>query len=163
MKAAGEASRSVPTLRRATLRDLDTLVDHRRAMWRAMGGFTASDLDAADRVYRRWVRPRLASGGFVAWIAESRGKALASGGLWLTRIHPRPRAPGGRVAYLMSVYTAPEARRKGLATRITKAAIAEARARDVEAVTLHASRQGRSVYARLGFDRTWEMRKTLER
>ena len=64
-------------------------------MWEDMGGSSAEQLDAADLVYRRWLRPRLASGKLLAWVVEERGVAVASGALWPMRIHPRPAHPTG--------------------------------------------------------------------
>jgi hypothetical protein len=40
--------------------------------------------------------------------------------------------------------------------------VAECRRRGLSRITLHASPFGRSVYRKLGFERTWEMRRVLK-
>src|SRR5438552_2037585 len=138
-------------LRRATMRDLGTLVRHRRLMFHDMGGHTEEQLRASDAPYRRWARARLRSGTLVAWVAEERGEARASGALWMQRVQPRPGWPSGVQPYLLSMYTEPAARGRGLAARIVKEAIAFAARLGVPKMTLHASDAGRSIYERLGW------------
>lgn len=150
-----------PRSRRATLDDLPTLVLHRRLMWRDMGTFPEEALDAADAPYRRWLRARLRSGSAVAWVVEAGGAPVASAVVWVQPVQPRPTMPEGRIPYLLSVYVDPARRGKGLATRLAKAAIAWSEAEGHRKLSLHASAQGRSVYERLGFEPTTEMRLTL--
>lgn len=146
------------TLRRATIRDLDVLVRHRRGMWRDIGGRTEAQLDAADPVYRRWIRGRLKSGACAGFIVEERGAPAASGVLWVQRSQPRPGWHGTKQGYLLSMYTEPASRGNGYASRIVRASVKWARAEGIDRVTLHASPQGRRIYQKEGFERTWEMR-----
>jgi len=149
-------------IRRATLRDLDVLVRHRRGMWRDISDHTEAELDAADRVYRRWARQRMKAGALVGFLAVARdGGVAASGCVWVRRQQPMPAWPGGDVPYLLSMYTEPDHRGKGLATRIVREAVRWAKALGYRRMTLHASRYGRDLYANLGFERSWEMRIRL--
>ncbi|HTT26305.1 MAG TPA: GNAT family N-acetyltransferase [Thermoplasmata archaeon] len=127
-------------------------------MFEAIGGFSAEDLDRADPRYRRWVRGRLANGRAEAVLAWLDGAAIGSAVIWYREDQPRPSSSALRVPYLMSVYVDPAYRGRGIATRLTEFLVARARTRGFPRVLLHASRFGRSVYARLGFERTWEMR-----
>jgi GNAT superfamily N-acetyltransferase len=145
-------------VRLATLADLDVLVRHRRGMWEEIGDFTPAELLAADGVYRRWARARLRSGSLVGWIAERRGRAVASGCVWVQAVQPRPGAPTGRQPYLLSMFTEAEARGSGMARRIVRSATDWFRKQNYPRLTLHASAQGRSLYLGLGFERTWEMK-----
>ena len=145
--------------RRASLADLDTLVAHRRRMYRDMGGHSEAELDAADPVYRRWLRQRMNSGKARCWIVDARDAAAASGCVWVKSVQPRPGWPSGAIPYLLSMYTEPEHRGKGHATRIVKAALKWSRDEGYPRLDLHASEFGRPIYAKLGFERTWEMRK----
>lgn len=144
--------------RLATPADLDLLVRHRRGMWEDMGGYSAGDLDAADPVYRRWARARLRSGTLVGWIVEARRQPVASGCVWVQRIHPRPLWAAQRQPYLMSMYTEPAHRGHGHARRILAAATAWVRRQGYPRFVLHASDFGRPVYERAGWERTWEMK-----
>jgi len=131
-------------------------------MWKDIGGRSKKELDAADPVYRRWARKRIKNGSLVGFLVESPpGTPVASGCVWVMESQPRPAWAGTTQAYLLSVFTEPDHRGKGFATRITREAMKWARAKGIERMTLHASNQGRNVYARLGFERTHEMRRLL--
>jgi GNAT superfamily N-acetyltransferase len=151
----------VATVRRASLRDLDLLVRHRRTMWADIGGYSEAELRAADPVYRRWARTRLGSGALVFWIVAVDGADAASGGVWLQPVQPRPRWPRGIQPYLLSMYTEPEFRGRGFGRRIVQAATAWVKNEGYPRFTLHASVQGRGLYEGLGWERTWEMKIEL--
>ncbi len=148
-------------VRRATVKDLGVLVLHRRQMWEDIGKRTRAQLDAADPIYRRCARQRLKSGKLIGFLVEVAGEAVASGCVWVQEDHPRPGWKGTEHAYLLSVYTAPEHRGKGYASRITREALRWSKAAGLERMSLHASDQGRGIYERLGFERTREMRLSL--
>lgn len=151
-------------LRMATLDDLDILVRHRRGMWEATFPLPEARLDAADRAYRRWARPRLKNGRMVGWIVESMGgEPVASGCLYLAPQQPHPLRPGLAAPYLMSMFTEPAHRGKGYATRIVRESIRWARSRGYPVVILHASEFGESLYLKEGFERGREMRLRLDR
>ncbi|HEV8593996.1 MAG TPA: GNAT family N-acetyltransferase [Thermoplasmata archaeon] len=149
-------------VRRATLRDLGVLVRHRRGMWRDISKSTEAQFDAADPVWRRWARDRMRNGTLIAFVAVAPdGHAAASGCVWLRRNQPMPRLPDPTVPYLLSMYTEPADRGRGLATKIVEAALRWSRAKGFPIMILHASQYGRSLYEKLGFERTWEMRVGL--
>ena len=149
-------------IRPATLRDLDVLVRHHWRMWEDMGEGDRVELDAADTVYRRWARQQMKTKRLVGFILkDAKGRAVASGCIWL-----RPKQPGlGNSLlpnpYLLSMYTEPNCRGRGLGTRIVREAVRWCREHGYTRLILHASPQGRGLYRRLGFERTWEMRIKL--
>ena len=152
----------MPRVRIATPEDLDLLVRHRRGMWVDIAHFTEEQLDAGDRMYRTWARPRLRSGTLVGFIFETqRGEAVASGCLWMMPRQPRPMIRRLFVPYLLSMFTEPAHRGKGYASRVVREAVRWARAAGYDAMTLHASDYGESVYRTAGFRRTSEMRLRL--
>jgi GNAT superfamily N-acetyltransferase len=149
-------------VRRATLRDLEVLVRHRRGMWVDIGDHTGEELDAADRAYRRWARTQMTRGRYAAFIVEGPGgEPVASGCVWIMDSHPRPAWPGTKQAYLLSMYTDPAHRGKGYGTRIVREALRYSRGLGIHRMTLHAAPQGARIYAREGFTRTREMRIML--
>lgn len=122
-----------------------------------------AQLDALDRVYRRWARARLRSGRLVGFILEAAdGHAAASGCVWLMPVQPHARWRGLAVPYLMSMYTEKGYRGKGYATRITREAIQWSRAHGYSVIFLHASPFGRGIYEREGFSAAPEMRLFLD-
>ncbi len=131
-------------------------------MWEAIGGFRLADLDAGDPVYRRWTARMLRARRFIGWIAEDRaGTPIGSGAVWLTEVQPRPGEWTRGRPYILSMYTDPEHRGEGIASAIVRASVRYARENGYSRITLHASTMGRPVYRRLGFERTWEMRRML--
>ena len=154
-------------LREATPADISTLVNHRRRMFEDMAsaGGTPTDLaalDAMDAAYARHLRVRLVDGAERAWVVEAGHLIVASGAVLLSEWLPRPSDLTGRLAYLHSVYTLPEYRRRGLARRIVEMAIAFCRTQGLRRLILHASRDGRPLYEAMGFAPTTEVRLVLD-
>jgi GNAT superfamily N-acetyltransferase len=155
-------ARSKLSVHKAGLRDLDTLVQQRRAMWEALGIRDKEQHLKGDQVYKRWARARLKNHELMAWIVKSSDGRVAGGGsVWLSRVQPRPHRAGMVQPYLLSMYTEPDFRRRGVASMVVKEAIELCRKNKYERLMLHASEMGRKVYSKLGFKRTWEMRLDL--
>ncbi len=132
-------------------------------MWEAIGGRSREELDRADPIYRDWVVRESRSGRFLAFlVVDPQGHALGSGAIWLAPTQPRPgRLAGESMPYILSMFTEPDARGQGIASRIVRAMIAWATRRGFRRIYLHASEQGRPVYAALGFLPGPEMRLDL--
>ncbi len=146
-------------VRRATVGEVEILVQQRRGMWENMGVKDRKALALADVVYRRWARKRLRDGTLLGWLVEGRGGMIAGGGcLWLQPIQPRPGRSEGFQPYLLSMFTVPAFRGKGVASRVVREAAKWTRRKGYPSLRLHASEMGRRVYRRHGFKRTWEMR-----
>lgn len=149
-------------VRRATLRDIDILVRQRRAMWIDLGLKDGVSHDMGDRVYRKWALTRLRRHELVAWVVESRDGIVAGGGcLWLQPVQPRPHRRAMFHPYLLSMYTEPRFRRRGVASMVVAEAVKWSVREGYERVMLHASEMGMPVYRGLGFKRTSEMRLDL--
>lgn len=146
----------------ASLREIEILVRHRRAMWRALHIRKKTLLDKADKEYAAWARARLRSSRLKAWIVkDNNGKIAGSGCVWLQSIQPRPGNPLKVQPYLLSMYTEPVFRRRGVASLIVEEAIDWSRKNGYQRLLLHASETGKKVYRKYGFKRTWEMRLRL--
>jgi GNAT superfamily N-acetyltransferase len=150
------------SVRTAGSRDIDALVHQRRAMWEDMGIRNHELHENGDRVYRRWARSRLRNHQLVGWVVKSSDGRIAGGGcLWLQPVQPRPHRPSMVQPYLLSMYTEPDFRRRGVASMVVREAIEWCRRMGYERLTLHASKMGRGVYRRLGFKPSREMRLDL--
>ena len=162
-------SRAIPCVavnrlkvRRAAATDLDVLVHQRRMMFEDMRHPPASQHRAADADYRRWAPRMMRRRLLRCWLVTDENGEVAGGGcVWLRDIQPGPGNTTERIPYLLSMYTEPKFRRRGVATMVVKEAMTWARARGYPEMTLHASRMGRKVYSRLGWRRTWEMEVDL--
>jgi GNAT superfamily N-acetyltransferase len=157
-----QAAKSKLSVHKAGLRDLDALVHQRRAMWEALGIRNNDQHEKGDRVYRRWARARLKNHQLMAWVVKSSDGRVAGGGcVWLEPVQPRPHRVSMVQPYLLSMYTEPDFRRRGVASMVVKEAIEWCRKNKYERLMLHASEMGRKVYSKLGFKRTREMRLDL--
>lgn len=151
-------------IRRATTRDLDILVDQRRKMFEEIRPRTPEEHAIGDRAYRAWARRLMQAREFVGFLAVTpAGRVVAGGCVWLQPGQPHPGSAAPFTPYLLSMYTEPEYRDRGIATRLVREAVRWARERGYRRMTLHASRFARRMYLRFGWERTWEMRVDLRR
>jgi GNAT superfamily N-acetyltransferase len=150
-------------VRAATAADTELLVRHNRGMWLDIGLFPTKVVFASAPAYRRWLRREMRAHRYHGFIAETlEGAAVASGAVWLQPVQPRPGIMAGTESpYVMSMYTEPEFRGRGLASRLVESMIQWSRHRRYSRITLHASKQGHPVYERLGFADSNEMRYML--
>ena len=145
-------------IRPATLKDLDTLVHQRHMMFEDMDHPTPEEHEIGDRAYRKWASREMRADRFVGFLATTlSGRVVAGGCVWLQEVQPRPGFSGGRRPYLMSMYTEPKSRGAGLASLIVRQAMDWCKRKGYSRMTLHASKMGRRVYKKIGWQRTWEM------
>ncbi len=104
-----------------------------------------------------WVRPRLSDGSYVGWIVEEDGRAVAGAGMWLIDFPPHWMDAEPVRAYLLNFYVDPAFRGRGLAYELLTTAVEDARRRGIKVVSLHASKFGKPLYERNGFEPTNEM------
>jgi GNAT superfamily N-acetyltransferase len=143
-------------------RDVRVVGEQRAAMFRDMGEISERKIVRYGPVFNRWFRRELRRGNLSGvLVATPTGEVVAGGLLWRQPRTPSPRFPQQRVPYVMSVYTSPSHRQRGLATRVVRALVATARREGFPRVELHATEVGRGLYTRLGFGATNQMRLTL--
>jgi GNAT superfamily N-acetyltransferase len=85
------------------------------------------------------------------WLACKGNRAVGTATLMLLPTLPRYDARSPHDGRIRNVYVEPEYRRRGIALRLTRAAIDKARALQVDRLTLGTSPMGRGLYERLGF------------
>lgn len=145
----------------ATPADLDTILSHRREMFREMGGEYARQMPAFEVASRGYFEQALSDGSYYGLLCEADGEIVAGGGVLMA---PWPGSPlnfDTRRAWILNIYVRPSHRRQGLARAITAALIDWCRQNGFQSVALHASEQGRKLYTDLGFQSTNEMRLKL--
>jgi GNAT superfamily N-acetyltransferase len=118
-----------------------------------------------EEEYLKFVKEMTKEERFVGFLFESKKDKMpiASGCLWIRDLPPRPSTSShnGLEPYLLSMYTVPEYRGVGLAPRIVHEAMKWSKRKGFSRITLHASRMGRPIYKKLGWERGWEMRRKL--
>ncbi len=149
-------------IRQATSADIDELVRLRRMMFEAMGYDDLQGLDASDAACARYFAHAIPAGTFHGWLAVTpTGLSVGSGGVVIDEHPPSPVNLSGRVGYIMNLVTDPSYRRRGIARRIMQTMLEWLEQRGVGRVTLHATEDGRLLYAELGFVPGNEMQLSL--
>jgi len=147
------------TLREATVADAPILARQRRQMFDSIAPMPADRGDQMEAAILRFVQQAMPAGTFRSWIVEHDGTIVAGGGLQLRTLMPRPgyvqSEPEGLI---VSMWTDAAHRRRGLGRRVVEAILAWGRANGITRFTLHASENGRPLYALYGFRPTNEMR-----
>ncbi|UCG35938.1 MAG: GNAT family N-acetyltransferase [Candidatus Bathyarchaeota archaeon] len=101
---------------------------------------------------RQYFYKAITSNDFVAWVAEHNEGIIGTGGMVVWQ---RPSNYGGlesgKLGYLLNFYTIPEARRKGICTRLLNELIKEARLTGLRYLHLNATKDGIRMYRKAGF------------
>ena len=143
------------SVRQAGVEDIDVLVKLRIAFVEELKtGEPAVSADEFAASVRESILSMTAAGDLVSWLAEVDGEPV---GVSMVAFQHRPPSYSnvtGVEAYVMNVYTAPEWRGRGIATRLVGTLLGHVRSTDARVASLHATEQGRSVYEKLGFKAT---------
>ena len=121
-----------------------------------------TDVPGLERATERYYLEHIGKDLF-AWGIFFGGKLRAAAALCLFSRLPYAGNFAGAEGYLLSVYTAPEYRRRGVVEEILDRVRAFSRERGLRRVWLSSSDQGRALYASRGFlPRGGEMERILE-
>jgi GNAT superfamily N-acetyltransferase len=157
-------------VRLATTADAAVLARHRAEMFRDMGDLADDHYDAFRAAAHREIAAWLATGDYVSFVASPEGRPgeiVAGAGIQVRKLLPRP-LPNhagvlvGPEAIVLNVFTERAWRRRGIAELLMRHVIDWARTHGMARLVLHASPDGRSLYERLGFVPTNEMRYSGE-
>ncbi len=139
--------------------DLDILVRHRMKMWESMFPEKREQIEGSKEETARWISGVLGREILIPFIARAKGGRVAgSGCLLIKEDQPRPWSSQIYNPYLLSMYTEEEFRGMGVATEIVRHSIEWSKEHGYDRIVLHASRMGRSIYEKFGFEQTNEMR-----
>ena len=139
-------------IRLATVEDVDELVRLRLDFLKEVGNVEdGADCGELCALMRGYLLRKLPPGEFLAWVAESDGALVATSGVTLFERPPNGANPAGLEAYLSNMYTLPGWRGRGVGTALVAAVVAHLKTTRVRRVWLHATEEGRPVYAKAGF------------
>jgi GNAT superfamily N-acetyltransferase len=151
-------------IRRATVQDVDIIAWHRARMFQDMGDVSDDAFEILRTKARLRLKEWLESGDYIAWLTTPADKpetVVGGAGVQLQPILPRPldtvTIGEGRQGTIVNVFTEPQWRRRGIASRLVKEIITWSKREQIDRLLLHASDDGRSVYERLGFIAGQEM------
>ena len=153
------------TIRFATPADVDVIAQHRARMFEEMGELSLGAFEVLRTKSQERLGDLIPRGQYIGWLAApaQQPEIIAGGaGVQLRDVLPHPKegdkVSEGRHAIILNVFTEPPWRRQGVALLLLQRIIDWARAEQIDRLILHASEAGRSLYERLGFVGTNEMR-----
>ncbi len=100
---------------------------------------------------RRFYQEHLANNTHIPVIAFSDGKGVGCGSICLYDEMPSPDNPTGKCAYLMNVYTTPQARGRGIGKAVVEELVSYAREYGAGKIYLETTEAGRPLYEHIGF------------
>lgn len=150
------------TIRRATPGDADAL-SRLRWEFRAAVGAAQEAEDAFVARCTEWMRDRLASAIWRAWVVEASGEVVGSAWLELIEKIPNPVVEAEAHAYVSNFYLREPLRGRGAGSQLMAAVLDECTTAGVHAAILWPTERSRPLYGRFGFEdrgpvmvRTWD-------
>jgi len=138
----------VMEIKRATIKDVTILTEFRKIQLMDEGQEPIIDIDETVSAY---FKDGFERGVNVSWIVYDGEVSIACGSVVFLSAPPSYINKTGEYGYIHSIYTDKKYRGQGIATKLTKMAIEEAKRRGVKVVRLQASEEGLSVYEKVGF------------
>lgn len=140
------------TYKKATLEDIDILTETRIIVLRSANNLSDDvDMTEVKKQSYEYYRQALSDGTHVAYLVFVGELFIGAGGISFFRVMPTFHNPTGKKAYIMNMYTKPEYRRQGIAYKTLELLVAEAKEREITAISLEATRIGRALYEKYGF------------
>ena len=139
---------------KATAADIETLMAIRLEMLCEVNDLS-SDYEFSEEL-KTCAREYFLSGNQTTILAKDGENIAGMASINYITIMPTFSHPTGKRAFLMSVYTRAEYRRKGIARDMIKQLIEEAKARGCSEIILDATDDGRPLYKSLGFEESDE-------
>lgn len=139
--------------RKASIDDVEALVSCRvRFLNELYDHLDDDETEILRKTLWEYFSKAIPSNNFVAWLAEYNGKIIGTSGMVVWQ---RPANYGGlesgKLGYLLNFYTIPEARRKGICTRLLNKLIKEAKLLGLKYLHLNATQDAISIYRKAGF------------
>ena len=153
---------AVAKIRELSAAEIDISKDMRHKMILELDGRDADEAYPGWRErYVEFYSSKMAQGHAALFVAETDGRPLGVAAVYLLKNH-RSDIFAQRSAYVSNVWVEPAARRKGIASALTRMTIDWARSKGCEVVRLRSSRMGRPVYSSIGFTSSDEMELRLD-
>ena len=138
--------------RKATAVDIELLVKTRINVLLAANCLPdGTDMGEVEKQSRIYYERAIPDGTHTAFLAFAGDQVVGAGGISYYQVMPTYHNPTGRKGYVMNMYTRPEYRRMGIATRILDLLVHDARENGLAYISLEATVAGRPLYEKYGF------------
>lgn len=140
------------TYRKATHKDIDTLIKLRLDYLTADRGELSKEETEAVVSQLRDYFPKQLNSSFIAFLAVYDGQAVSTVFMAVAEKPANPAFITGKIATILNVFTYPEYRRKGIATKLLTMLISEAKTMNISYLEFSATDSGKPLYEKLGFE-----------
>ncbi|CAN5902048.1 GNAT family N-acetyltransferase [soil metagenome] len=141
------------TYHKATLNDIQTLVDNRILFALELSGAQSQTaIDSLKLQMTGYFSKAIAEHTCISFIAECGNEIGGIGSLMVREQPGNFKNHSGKWGYIMNMYTVPEFRRKGICKGILNALVEDGRKSGITAFEMHATKEGELVYAQNGFE-----------
>ena len=138
--------------KKATIYDLELLIKTRIEVLRAANNLDDTvDMSKVETESRAYYENALTNDLHTAYLVFDGDIFIGAGGISYYTVMPTFHNPTGKKAYIMNMYTKPEYRRKGIATKTLDLLVQDAIERGITFITLEATEMGRALYENYGF------------
>ncbi|MCM3567613.1 GNAT family N-acetyltransferase [Neobacillus mesonae] len=134
--------------RKATMNDIELLIDLRKKQLVDEGIDQNSDIDA-ELYY--FFQKKLNEGSFIQWLVEENQEIIACGAVIFYDFPPSYTNKSGKKAYITNMFTKENFRGQGIATKLLSKLVDETKEAGITKIWLGASKLGRPVYKKFGF------------
>lgn len=138
--------------KKASIEDIDFLTKSRLEVLKAANRL-ADDIDMAEVEVQSYdyYKKALSDGSHTAYLVFDEECFIGAGGISYYRVMPTYHNPSGNKAYIMNMYTNPDYRRMGIASKMLELLVMDAKEKGVKTISLEATDMGRPLYERFGF------------
>lgn len=133
----------------ATMDDIEILAELRKKQLIDEGCTPNVNMD--DELIH-FFQAKMKDQSLVEWVAEDNNEIVATGAIIFFEFPPSFSNKSGMRGYIANMYTAPEYRGRGIAVSMLDKLVEEAKKRNVAGLWLIASKMGRPVYLKYGFE-----------
>ena len=138
--------------KKATMEDINFLTKSRIEVLKAANKLADDvDMTEVEAKYYDYYRKALSDGTHTAYLVFDGDRFVGAGGISYYRVMPTYHNASGNKAYIMNMYTNPDYRRMGIATKTLELLVADAKEKGVKAISLEATDMGRPLYEKFGF------------
>jgi len=112
------------------------------------------DSDFQEKLYKytsEYLSRGLSDKGISLWMATENNKIVAMGCLSYFYLPPNEVSLSGKSAHLGNMYTLPEYRKQGIASKLLERIVAEAKSNQCERILLVPTEMGKPLYEKFGF------------
>lgn len=138
--------------KKVTIEDIKLLTKSRIEVLKAANRLSDDvDMEEVEAQSYDYYKKALSDGSHTAYLVFDGNRFIGAGGISYYRVMPTYHNPSGNKAYIMNMYTNPDYRRLGIATKTLELLVADAKEKGVSIISLEATDMGRPLYEKFGF------------